>query len=111
VAFGEGYRSDLEPVVTQYHSERANLVIVVGTSMCVQSAAMYPFQVVGKGNLVFVNAQNTPVDNLVNVRVYGKTDLFFELLIQELGIPEFDREKDVRAELAAKYKKKGRRIE
>jgi NAD-dependent SIR2 family protein deacetylase len=108
VAFGEGYRSDLEPIITQYHAERADLAIVVGTSMCVQSAAMYPLQVVGKGNLVLVNAQNTPVDDLVNVRLYGKTDLFFGLLMQELGIGEFDRKTDVRVELAAKRTRKGR---
>jgi NAD-dependent SIR2 family protein deacetylase len=111
VAFSEDYRSALEPVVTKFHAESADLAIALGSSLCVQSSSMYPIEVVGKGNLVVVNAQHTPVDYLTNVRIFGKTDLFFELLMQELGIRKFDRETDVLARLKNKFKVKGLRYE
>jgi NAD-dependent SIR2 family protein deacetylase len=95
VAFSEGYRSPLEPVITRFHAEKADLALVLGTSMCVQSAAMYPMQVVGKGNLVLVNIQHTPVDDLTNVRIFAKTDDFFRALMRELQITQFDTKTDV----------------
>jgi NAD-dependent SIR2 family protein deacetylase len=109
VAFSEDYRSPLEPLVTTFHAENADLAIALGSSLCVQSSSMYPLQVVGKGNLVVVNAQHTPVDYLTNVRIFGKTDLFFELLMQELGITQFDRQTDVLVTLRKKFKTKGLR--
>jgi hypothetical protein len=70
VAFDEGQKSDLEPVVTLYHDKRVDLRIVVGISMCVESAVMYPLQVVGKGNLVVRGTENILLDDLVNVLVW-----------------------------------------
>jgi mono-ADP-ribosyltransferase sirtuin 6 len=95
VAFSEGYRSPLEPIVTRFHAENADLALVLGTSMTVQSAAMYPMQVIGKGKLVLVNMQHTPVDGLTDVRVYAKTDQFFRALMGELGIADIDMETDL----------------
>jgi NAD-dependent SIR2 family protein deacetylase len=100
VMFSEGYRSPLEEVTLRFHAEKADLAIVLGTSLCVQSAAMYPTLVVGKGNLVIVNAQHTPLDSLASVRLFAKTDLFCQLLMEELGITEFDREGDAIEKLA-----------
>jgi NAD-dependent SIR2 family protein deacetylase len=102
VAFCESYRSDLEPVVTEFHARRADMALVLGTSMCVQSCAMYPMAVVEDGNLVLVNLQRTPVDDLASVRCFCKTDLFCQMLMQELGITEFDRQTDL---LSKKRKK------
>jgi NAD-dependent SIR2 family protein deacetylase len=95
VAFSQGDRSPLEPIVTRYHAERADLALVLGTSMCVQSAAMYPLKVVGHGHLVLVNMQRTPVDGLTDLRLYARTDEFFRALMGELGIDRFDTETDV----------------
>lgn len=99
VAFSEGYRSPLEPIVTRFLSERADVALVLGTSLCVQSSSMYPMLVVGKGKLVLVNIQHTPVDDLTDVRIYAKTDEFFLALMGELGINEFDQETDMLHEL------------
>jgi NAD-dependent SIR2 family protein deacetylase len=95
VAFCESYRSPQEPIVTRFHAESADLALVLGTSMTVQSAAMYPMQVIGKGKMVLVNIQHTPVDEFSDVRVYARTDDFFRLLVEELGIRDFDTETDV----------------
>jgi mono-ADP-ribosyltransferase sirtuin 6 len=103
VAFSESYRSPLEALVLKHQMERADLAIVLGTSLCVQSAAMYPTLVVGKGNLVIVNGQVTPLDSLASVRIFARTDLFCEVLMQELGIAEFDRTTDVLARLAREH--------
>jgi NAD-dependent SIR2 family protein deacetylase len=105
VAFSEGYRSPLEPVVTRFHSEQADLALVLGTSLCVQSSSMYPMLVVGKGKLVLVNIQHTPVDDLTDVRIYAKTDEFFRALMQELEIGAFNQKTDaLRALKAVKAK-------
>jgi NAD-dependent SIR2 family protein deacetylase len=111
VAFSEDYRYPLEPVITRFHAESADLGIALGSSLCVQSSSMYPIQVVGRGKFVLVNAQKTPVDFLTDVRIFGKTDQFFELLMEELGIGEFDRQTDVLDQLATKSKKNGRKYE
>jgi NAD-dependent SIR2 family protein deacetylase len=99
VAFSEGYRSPLEPIVARLNAEHADVALVLGTSMCVQSAAMYPLQVVGKGKLVLVNMQRTPVDDLTDIRIFQKTDEFFQRLMPELGITTIDTTTDVLAKL------------
>jgi NAD-dependent SIR2 family protein deacetylase len=95
VMFSEAYRSPVEELLLRHHAEKADLAIVLGTSLCVQSAAMYPTLAVEKGDLVIVNGQQTPLDNLSSVRVYARTDLFCELLMEELGIQAFDQTTDV----------------
>jgi mono-ADP-ribosyltransferase sirtuin 6 len=100
VMFSESYRSPLEEIILKHHAESSDLAIVLGSSLCVQSAAMYPTLVVGKGDLVIINGQTTPLDDLASVRIFARTDLFFELLMEELGITEFNRTTDVLAALA-----------
>jgi hypothetical protein len=56
---------------------------------------MYPLKVVGRGSLVLVNMQRTPVDDLTNVRIYARMDEFFRVLMGELGIDRFDTETDI----------------
>ena len=45
--------------------------------------------------LVIVNLQKTPYDNLASIRIFAKTDQFMEILMEELAIKEFDRETDI----------------
>jgi mono-ADP-ribosyltransferase sirtuin 6 len=109
VQFSEGYRSWLGPIVLRHHAERADLAIVLRTSLCVQSSSSYPIVAVGKGNLVIVNTQNTSADEFANVRIFTQTDMFFRLLMVELGMGEFDETEDVLDELSEEYKQKGLR--
>eukprot|EP01105_Mastigella_eilhardi_P000612 TRINITY_DN1070_c0_g1_i4.p1 TRINITY_DN1070_c0_g1~~TRINITY_DN1070_c0_g1_i4.p1 ORF type:complete len:544 (+),score=85.14 TRINITY_DN1070_c0_g1_i4:27-1634(+) len=62
VAFGENYRNPLDPVVASFHAKKADLAIVLGTSMNVQSAASYPEKALLNpgGKMVLVNLQATP---------------------------------------------------
>ena len=102
VNFNDTYRNPMEETVVDFQSNRADLVITLGTSCFVQPAATYPEKVVlsenakakkklGKeGNLVLVNLQATPLDEYCNVRCFCETDEFAELLMKEMGIEEFD---------------------
>ena len=101
VNFNDTYRNPMEETVVDFQSNRADLVITLGTSCFVQPAATYPEKVVlsenakakkklGKeGNLVLVNLQATPLDEYCNVRCFCETDEFAELLMKEMGIEEF----------------------
>jgi len=44
------------------------------------------------GKVCIVNLQATDYDNSADLRIFSKTDLFTQLLLQELGIiiPQFD---------------------
>ena len=46
VNFNENYRNTLEGSVVDFHSNEANLIIVLGSSCFVQPAASYPEKVV-----------------------------------------------------------------
>jgi mono-ADP-ribosyltransferase sirtuin 6 len=75
------------------HSYKADLCIALGSSLRVTPAANIP-ETVGKkskANLVVVNLQKTPLDNLASVRVFGKTDTFMKKVMGYLGlaIPEW----------------------
>eukprot|EP01125_Pyxidicula_operculata_P008812 TRINITY_DN2925_c0_g1_i1.p1 TRINITY_DN2925_c0_g1~~TRINITY_DN2925_c0_g1_i1.p1 ORF type:complete len:601 (+),score=153.95 TRINITY_DN2925_c0_g1_i1:1315-3117(+) len=78
------------------NSRQADVCLVLGTSMCVQPAASLPMKVVSnKGKLFVVNLQRTPYDDETTVKVYSKTDYFMEMLMEELGLSEFDTEFDL----------------
>ena len=112
VNFNDSYRNPIEATVVEFHSNEADLVIVLGSSCFVQPAATYPEKVVlseksnimkksnKEGKLVLVNLQATPLDEYCSVRCFCKTDLFAKELMKELGINEFDTSFD------AKYLKK-----
>jgi len=82
------------------HSRKANVSLVLGTSMNVQPAASLPDKALkNSGKLIIVNLQRTPYDGVATLKVYAKTDLFMTLLMKELGIPEFNTTYDHLEEL------------
>ncbi|GAQ81454.1 hypothetical protein KFL_000800315 [Klebsormidium nitens] len=76
------------------HSDRADLGLVLGTSMRVSPAADLPIRIVRhRKPLVIVNLQKTPADELAAVCIFGKTDEVMEGVMRELGIdipPTYD---------------------
>lgn len=124
VNFSDTYRDEIEPVIVSYHAKRADLALVLGTSMCVQPAASYP-SLVFRGvsseptpavpapapapsaaapavpaehqkSMVIVNLQQTPSDNLATVRIYARIDRFMKSLMQALEIADFDQTFDAK---------------
>ena len=108
VNFNDSYRNPIEATVVEFHSNEADLVIVLGSSCFVQPAATYPEKVVlseksnimkksnKEGKLVLVNLQATPLDEYCSVRCFCKTDLFAKELMKELGINEFNTSFDAK---------------
>eukprot|EP00820_Chromera_velia_P029907 Cvel_12728.t1-p1 / transcript=Cvel_12728.t1 / gene=Cvel_12728 / organism=Chromera_velia_CCMP2878 / gene_product=NAD-dependent protein deacetylase sirtuin-6, putative / transcript_product=NAD-dependent protein deacetylase sirtuin-6, putative / location=Cvel_scaffold845:36200-36910(-) / protein_length=237 / sequence_SO=supercontig / SO=protein_coding / is_pseudo=false len=81
--------------------EKADLLIVLGSSLRVQPANQFPkytFETNEEkpepGDLVIVNLQETELDSLCTLRFFGRCDNVMELLMQNLGlqIPPWDRE-------------------
>jgi len=82
---------------TYIEAKQSDLSIVLGSSMRVQPANMFPsFAQENGGKLVIVNLQKTLYHNKADMVIHGKLDEFMEMLMQELGvqIPEFDIEHD-----------------
>lgn len=77
-------------------ARKADLALVLGTSMNVQPAASYPPKALRNenGKFVLVNIQKTPYDEETTLKVYAKTDDFMKLLMHELGIEQFDQTYD-----------------
>lgn len=50
--------------------------------------------------MFIVNLQRTPYDHLATQKIYAKTDIFMDLLMQELGHTTFDTSYDHCAVLA-----------
>eukprot|EP01111_Echinosteliopsis_oligospora_P013355 TRINITY_DN4772_c0_g1_i1.p1 TRINITY_DN4772_c0_g1~~TRINITY_DN4772_c0_g1_i1.p1 ORF type:complete len:560 (+),score=103.12 TRINITY_DN4772_c0_g1_i1:354-2033(+) len=81
--------------ISLLHARKSHLSIVLGTSMNVQPAASFPDKCFkNNGKLIIVNLQKTPYDSVADVRIYCKTDIFMQMLMQELGIADFDRSYD-----------------
>ena len=103
VNFNDHYRNPLEGSVVEFHSNEADLVILLGSSCFVQPAATYPEKVVlsekanvmkklnKQGKLVLVNLQATPLDEYCSIRCFCKTDDFAKELMREMGLENFDR--------------------
>ena len=102
VNFNDNYRNPLEGSVVDFHSNEADLVIVLGSSCFVQPAASFPEKVVlseksnvmkkmkKEGKLVLVNLQATPLDEYCSIRCFCKTDDFAKELMKEMGLEKFD---------------------
>lgn len=77
-----------------FHSDRADLALVVGTSMRVTPACNLPESSYTKnsGNLVIINLQKTPYDRFCGLRIWARSDVVFEKLMAELNltVPEYD---------------------
>lgn len=71
VHFSETYRSDSVGLLAMHHAKKADMAIVIGTSMNVQTAASYPDKCLKKpdGQMVIVNLQKTPYDMLCQVGI------------------------------------------
>ena len=74
------------------HAKEADLCLAMGSSLRVTPAANIP-ELVGerKKNLVIVNLQKTPLDNVAALRVNALCEVFIEKVMKkmEIQIPEF----------------------
>eukprot|EP01106_Pelomyxa_sp_JSP_P007200 TRINITY_DN2186_c0_g1_i9.p1 TRINITY_DN2186_c0_g1~~TRINITY_DN2186_c0_g1_i9.p1 ORF type:complete len:349 (+),score=121.67 TRINITY_DN2186_c0_g1_i9:120-1049(+) len=96
VHFSDTYRTEMDPLTAMHHAKKADVALVMGTSMNVQGAASYPDKALHNpnGKLIIVNLQPTPYDHIASVRVFARTDHFMFLLMETLQIVKFDRETD-----------------
>jgi len=100
VHFSENYHEEHTQIISLHHAFKADLVIVLGTSMLVQPNACYPETVLARpdGKMVVVNLQKTPYDHVATERLFCKTDQFMQLLMKELKIVDFDMNTDIKGE-------------
>jgi len=101
VHFSENWSEQHTEVLSLHHAHKCDLAIIMGTSMNVQPNATFPELCLKnprhpEGKLVLINLQKTPYDNLANIRIFTKTDLFMFLLMSELGLAKFDTDADCR---------------
>ena len=92
INFGEDL-SDAAWDPAEAHSEKADLCLALGSSLTVTPAADL-VETVGenkRGNLVIVNLQKTPHDDLCSVRIFAKCDDAMRMLMDalKLAIPEW----------------------
>ena len=64
-----------------HEAQQADLCITLGTSLTVSPANYLPSHA---KQLVIVNLQATHLDDEASIRIYAKTDDFFQLLMPEL---------------------------
>jgi len=74
------------------NARKADLALILGTSMFVQPAASLPYMTLNNpgGEIYIVNLQCTPIDQLATAKIYTETDHFMKLLMKELDIEKFD---------------------
>jgi len=75
------------------HAKKADLCIVLGSSLTVSPANEMPeLTQQNGGKLCIVNLQTTRYDSQSDIRIFAKTDLLMKLLMEELDVPvpEFD---------------------
>lgn len=71
------------------HSERADLHLVLGSSLRVTPAADMPARTAERGrDLVVVNLQTTPHDSAASLVIRARTDVVMQGLMAELGASE-----------------------
>lgn len=69
------------------HSRKADLHIVLGSSLTVQPACLMPrITAQGGGRLVIINLQKTDLDRLCALRIFGKTDQVMSMVMAKLKI-------------------------
>ncbi|KAL6079563.1 NAD-dependent protein deacetylase sirtuin-7 [Balamuthia mandrillaris] len=92
VHFSESFRARATRPLSNYHARTCDLALVMGTSMNVQPSACYPDKCLRNpgGKLMIVNLQATPFDSLASIRVFARTDAFMAVLMEELGLQQFD---------------------
>ena len=82
VAFNQSM-PDVSLARAEAWSKDAALALVAGTSMRVEPAASLPLEAT---HLVLCNMQKTPADKRADVRVFGRVDVFMQLLAEELQL-------------------------
>lgn len=87
VNFGEDL-PDHEIDTAFLNAKKADLCLALGSSLTVTPAADVPRDVGVKkhGNLVIVNLQKTPLDDIASFRLNGFTDKVMGMIMNELGI-------------------------
>jgi len=87
VHFCENMR-DNEIRLAEQQARKADLALVMGTSMNVHPAASLCNKALRNknGSMVIVNLQKTPYDNVATVKLHCKTDEFMKLLMEKLGL-------------------------
>ena len=66
---------------------QSDLVIIVGTSLTLRYIADLPFlPKQNGGNVAMINLQPTEDDAQCDLRIFGKCDMVFSLLLKELEI-------------------------
>lgn len=97
ICFGQNLPD--EPLtLAEEHSAKADLHIALGSSLMVTPAADCPRDTVHNGGkLVIINLQNTPLTNMAEFQIYGKTDEVMTRLMELLGyeIPQFSLKRKI----------------
>jgi len=92
IHFGENLpKEDLQRAID--NAKSSDLCIVLGSSLTVSPANEMPkYTKKNNGQLCIVNMQSTRLDSTADIRIFAKTDLVVELLMEELGLTviEFD---------------------
>ena len=67
--------------------DQSDLVIIVGTSLSLRYIADLPFlPKKNGGSVAMINLQPTEDDSACDLRIFGKCDMIFSLLLKELEI-------------------------
>ncbi|RYC66096.1 hypothetical protein CHU98_g177 [Xylaria longipes] len=88
INFGENLFE--EPLrLAREHADKADLCLVLGSSLTVSPSNEIPETVGGKrgAKLAICNLQSTPVDRLSDIRIFAKTDDFMTRVMAKLGLP------------------------
>ncbi|KAL6364371.1 hypothetical protein LRP88_01771 [Fusarium phalaenopsidis] len=88
INFGEDLPAEAFQLATD-HAEKADLCLVLGSSLTVTPASGIP-QICGirrNVKLVICNLQNTPFDHISEMRVYSEADNLMTRVMQGLGLP------------------------
>jgi hypothetical protein len=92
INFGE----DLVPRIlreAQNATDAADVCLALGSSLTVTPAADIPASLaIRGGNLIIVNMQPTPLDDLASVRIFGKVDEIMRILMAQLDVAVPDAE-------------------
>lgn len=73
----------------RHHAKKADLCLVLGSSLTIPPASGIP-EVVGQrqgAKLAICNLQDTPLDQLSDLRIYSKTDDLMIRVMEKLNIP------------------------
>lgn len=102
IHFGE-YLPTLPLQLARQHGKKADLCLVLGSSLTIPPANTIP-ETVGKNKkarLVICNLQPTPLDNLADLRVWAETDRLMKKVMEglEIEVPEFRVRRRVIAEV------------